>query len=269
MRVTLTLTAWSIAFVSASFVHGEDTSGQRIEVSDLKELDFPPGGTLHMTNANGEITIEGWDQPGMEITVIKTTKNVLDLKSKDAAKDKGIDTKAGTGPGRPPNSADNPSETAAPGSVVPANIKRELDAMKIATERKGDEVLVSTTYPKHEFFARPFFGQAYVDVEYRIKIPRAARVNIDQYSGETHIENISGELRVTDKRGEITVREPPDGQYEIHARSVFGDVTSDFAGDEQRKKLVGRAYALKSSSTTPQKMFLHIGYGDILILKIH
>ncbi len=121
----------SILLLAAGLVRAEDMSAQRLEISNTQSLDFPAGGVLHMTNAIGEITVEGWDQPGMEITVIKSSKNVVDDKERNHDK---------------------------------AAYTKELDAMKVTAERKGDEVLVSTSYPKHEVFARPFFGRAYVDV---------------------------------------------------------------------------------------------------------
>src|SRR5215471_11888363 len=35
---------------------------------------FPPGGTLHLSKSIGELTIEGWDEPAVEITTIKSVK---------------------------------------------------------------------------------------------------------------------------------------------------------------------------------------------------
>lgn len=42
------------------------------EVSNTERMEFPPAGTLRFVNSNGELTVEGWDQPGVEITTIKS-----------------------------------------------------------------------------------------------------------------------------------------------------------------------------------------------------
>jgi hypothetical protein len=42
--------------------------------SRTEHMDFPAGGTLRLQNSVGELVVEGWDQPGVEIT---TTKSAL------------------------------------------------------------------------------------------------------------------------------------------------------------------------------------------------
>jgi hypothetical protein len=36
-----------------------------------ERFDFPPGGVLHLNHSDGELTIQGWDRPEVEITTIK------------------------------------------------------------------------------------------------------------------------------------------------------------------------------------------------------
>jgi hypothetical protein len=47
------------------------------DVTKTERLDFPSGGTLHLKNSIGELTVEGWDQPGIEITTIKSPRNPM------------------------------------------------------------------------------------------------------------------------------------------------------------------------------------------------
>jgi hypothetical protein len=208
----------------------ENRVPEKVQVSNTERSDFPPGGTLHLRNSIGELTIEGWDQPGLEINTIKSSKYAMEGQERDKA-------------------------------------NKILDNVKITTERKGDEVTVSTSFPEHGKFARLFVGRTDFDLEYRIKVPRNARLVIDHDIGEIHIDNVGGEIHATDYMGEITVR-VPDGQYAIDAISKLGAVESDFPGNERGTKFFGHTF-LESAPTPVQKMFLRIRYGDIIILKMH
>jgi hypothetical protein len=218
---------------------GPQPAPQKVEVTDTQRSDFPSGGTLHLKNSTGELTIESWDQPGLEMTTIKSSKVAVEGHEREKA-------------------------------------VKLLDRVKITTERKGDEMTISTDFPKHGKVARPFVGKTDFDLEYRIKVPRNARLTIQHDMGEVHIDDIGGELHATDHMGLITVR-VPDGQYAIDARSKLGAVESDFPGNEQRKNFFGHAFlsgavAERPSASDPaaaQKMFLRIGYGDIIIERLH
>ena len=47
------------------------------DLTKTERLDFPAGGTLHLKNSIGELTVEGWDQPGIEITTIKSPRKPM------------------------------------------------------------------------------------------------------------------------------------------------------------------------------------------------
>lgn len=203
---------------------------EKISVTHTDTAEFPPGGVLRMPNAVGELTITGWDQPGLEITTIKSTKTAVLPKDRDRA-------------------------------------GKLLDSVKVTTERKGDEVTVATAFPKHSKIARPFLGMTDFDMEYRIHVPRSARLDVKSVMGEIHIEAVSGEIHAQENLGEITVR-LPGGMYSIDAKAKLGAVNSDFPGDMQRVKWFGESFRGNSSGAV-QNLFLRALYGDILILKIH
>lgn len=211
-------------------VRAKDPAPQKVQVSNTEHSDFPSGGTLHLKNSIGELTIEGWDQPSLEVTTIKSSKVAVE----GAERDKAV---------------------------------KLLDSVKIATERKGDEVTVSTDFPKHRKIARFFVGMTDFDLEYRIKVPRNAHLTIDHDIGEVHIDNVTGEIHATDAMGLISVR-VPDGQYAIDAKSKLGAVDCDFAGSEKGTKWFGHTF-LGDTPAAPQKLFLRIRYGDIVILRMH
>jgi hypothetical protein len=211
--------------------HPEHTgAAQKVAVTKTEHADFPAGGTLHLKNSVGDLTIEGWDEPGMEITTIKSSKVAVEGMEKDKA-------------------------------------VKLLDSVKITTERKGDEVIVSTAFPKHGKIARPFQGFTDFDLEYVIKVPRAAKVTVEHTMGEVHIDEIGGEIHAIDGMGLIGVR-VPDGQYAIDAMTKIGAVNSDFPGTEQSRKWIGQTF-LGDAKTAPQKLFLRIKYGDIIVMRMH
>jgi len=190
------------------------------EVSDTQRIDFPSGGTLRVRNSVGELTIEGWDQPGVEITTVKRSLNT-----------------AG-----------------------------QLDRVRIAAARKGDEIVVTTELPKHRILVRPFRGTSDFYLEYRIKAPRNARLTVDHDNGEVHISGVTGDIHTTDRMGQITLQLPAEGQYAIDAKSTLGTIDSDFPGNESRKLKFGHSFVHEASSSS-QKLYLRIGFGDITILK--
>jgi hypothetical protein len=220
--------------------------GEKVVVTKTETADFPTGGLLRMKNAVGELTITGWDQPGFEMTIIKSTKTAVSTKTGDT-KDRDASNKL-------------------------------LENVKVTTERKGDELTISSAFPKHSKLARPFVGITDFDLEYRIHVPRAARLDVEEYMGEVHLENTTGDIRAVEGLGEITVR-VPEGMYAIDARSKLGAVNSDFAGNGRQLKWwvvrwPGQAFtsspgAAGSAPASAQKMFLRTSYGDIVILKIH
>jgi hypothetical protein len=215
--------------------------GEKVVLTKTETADFPTGGLLRMKNAVGELTITGWDQPGFEMTIIKSTKTAVEAKDRDQA-------------------------------------TKLLESVKITTERKGDELAISSAFPKHSKLARPFVGITDFDLEYRIHVPRAARLDVEEYMGEVHLENTAGDIRAVEGLGEITVR-VPEGMYAIDARSKLGAVNSDFAGNGRQLKWwvvkwPGQAFtsspgAAASAPASAQKMFLRASYGDIVILKVH
>lgn len=211
------------------------TLGDKIVVTKTESVDFPTAGLLHMPNAIGIVTITGWDEAKLEMTTIKSTKTAVDPKDHDQA-------------------------------------AKLIDNVKIATEGKGGEVTVATSYPKHSKLARPFVGMTDFDLEYRIHVPRAARLDIGEAEGEINIEDIHGDLHVIEGLGQINVR-VPEGSYSIDARVKTGAVNSDFAGNDRTLKLwfiprPGQAF-MASAANSAQKMFLRVSYGDVVILKMH
>src|SRR5271168_4960062 len=88
----------------------DDVPKQKAIVTNTEHVDLPPGVALHLSNSIGQLTIEAWDQPGVEIATIKSSKVELDPKERERA-------------------------------------VQELGRVKITSERHGDELVINSQYP--------------------------------------------------------------------------------------------------------------------------
>lgn len=52
-------------------VLADDESQHFVQVTKTERLDFPSGGLLRLKNSIGQVTVEGWDRPDVELTTTK------------------------------------------------------------------------------------------------------------------------------------------------------------------------------------------------------
>jgi len=223
----------AIGFTLSWLLPAGDEPKQKVQVTKTERMDLVSSGTLRLENSIGELTVEGWDQPEVEITTIKSSK-------------------------------------VAYGSRDRENASRKLDRVRITAERRGEDIVITTAFPRYRTMPPPLFwrGGGDFDLEYHIHVPRNARLVVDHDAGEVHVDHVSGAIDVTVLRGEITLSLPPEGQYDIHARSDLGSVTSDFPGRAKRRPwLLGHQFTGDPSAGS-QKLRLRVGLGDIVILKM-
>jgi hypothetical protein len=213
-------------------VLADDEFRQAVQIAKTEHVDFPPGGTVRLKNSTGELTIEAWDQAGVEITTVKSTKAAYTPAEREKA-------------------------------------SHNLDKVKITTERRGGELVITTDFPRHREFPPPSpFGRATnFNLEYHIKVPRDARLVVDHDVGDVHFDAVTGDIHANALQGSITLHLPEEGQYAIDAKSDIGSVNSDFPGSAKRRFwLVGHQFM--RTSQAPHKLYLRAGFGDIIILKI-
>jgi hypothetical protein len=205
----------------AACLLADDTTSQNIQLGKTEKFDFPANGTLRVENSTGELTIEGWDQPGVEIST--------------------------TASGKDP------------------------DGVKISAKRNGDELVVTTEYPHHRAFpwVSPLSVVTNFTLDYRIRVPRNAKLIVRHDDGGVHIEDVAGNIQVAARQGVITLRMTSDTGPNIDARSRVGSVNSDFTGAETHHPLPFGHQLEEGSSAASQNLHLRIGYGDIIILKAH
>jgi hypothetical protein len=218
----------------ACLLLGDDEARQKVQVSKTEKMDFPANGTLRLENSTGDLTIEGWDQPGVEITTIKSSKAEYLAGDRDKA-------------------------------------TKDLDRVQVSTKRNGDELVITTDYPHHRAFPYVFSLSTVTnfDLEYVIKVPRSARLIVRHEDGEVHVDDVRGNILATARQGLIALRLVTDMPPAIDARSYIGAVNSDFAGKETLQPPHFGHKFVEGSASARQTLHLKIGYGDIIILKAH
>lgn len=137
----------------------------------------------------------------------------------------------------------------------------------ISTMAREANAVVITLGREHHGIFHPTPDGDDVDREYSIKVPRAARLEIDHDHGEVNITGVTGDIRAASRYGPILLRLPADGHYAIDAHCGIGTVYSDFAGEAHRRHLFGASFA--SETEAKQKLDLKVGMGDIMILKMN
>ena len=221
-RMTIRILA-VLGFGAGCLLLAADEPKQQVQVSKTERIDFPPGGTLRLTKSTGVLTVEAWDRPDVEITTIKSTKAAYDAGGRERA-------------------------------------KHELNKVRVAAERHGDELVVTTDFPRHRAISR-------FDLEYHIKAPSTARIIASHDVGDVNIDGLVGDIQVTLLQGEIMLHLPEDGEYNINAKSQFGNVNSDFPGPEKRRWWLLGHRSVNENSQAAHKLTLRVGFGDIVILK--
>jgi hypothetical protein len=223
----------AISLGAGCLLFAADEPKEKIQVSKTEHFDFPSDGMLRFKHSVGVLTVEAWDQPGVEFTTIRTTKAQFDAGER-------------------------------------ARGTRQLEKVKVATERHGDELVVTTEFPAHRPFGLPYplSGNTGFDLEYRIKAPANTRIVADHSLGQVNIDGLVGDVQVSLAQGEILLHLPEDQQYRIKARSGSGSVNSDFSAPEKRNWWPLGHSSVNEKSAAPHKLDLKVKFGDIVILRI-
>jgi hypothetical protein len=206
-----------------------DVSIQRPEqVSHTESVSFAPGGTIRFDKSFGDLYVEGWDQPQVEMTLIKSFQDY------DA----------------------------------PKNVTERLERVKFTTEHpSATELVIGTNIPSHSFFRHPFGGKGPVDVRYELRVPRDSHLVIHHGGGNILIGNVVGNIEATNREGDIELMLPDPGPYAIDAKSKMGTVISDFAGKAHVRYFIGEQFA-GVDANSPHKIFLRVGFGGITIKEV-
>jgi hypothetical protein len=172
-------------------------------VSNTESVSFAPGGTIRFDNSFGDLYLEGWDQPRVEMTLIKSFDDY----------------------------------------VPPKNATELLERVKFTTEHpSANELVIGTTIPSRSFFRHPFGGRGPVNVRYELRVPHDSHLVIHHGGGNILIGNVTAGIEATNREGDIVLMLPP-GPYAIDAKSKMGTVISDLPGKAHVRYFIGERFA--------------------------
>ncbi len=197
---------------------------------NTEHVDFAPDGVIHLNTTSGNLFVEAWDQPGVEITTTKSTRSAYQASQQALA-------------------------------------TQCLEGVKVVTERRSDtELTISTMAPKRGFFSR-VFGKCGVQVEQQIRAPRDSRLVIQHGAGYVLVSRMAGEIEATSHSGDIMLMLPDPGPYSIDAKSKMGSVSSDFAGTSHRKNLLSEQFT-SANPAQSRRIYLRMSLGGITIKEL-
>jgi hypothetical protein len=194
-------------------------------------MELPPGSALRLANSSGEVGIEAWDQPAVEIVLTRTSFR-----------------------------HDNPKEQEL--------AKESLGHIRL-TLKKNDhgDVEAVTAIPSRQKLLGLVPGFHDFHLYYRIRAPRDAKLIIDHRMGTVTVSGIGGDIEAHVHAGDIVAQLPGSERYALDAKVRLGDVYSDFEGSNGSSYLIGQRFAA-APQPPAHRIFLRVGVGGISIQRL-
>jgi hypothetical protein len=212
---------------------GEGGLKQPPQKTTTERVNFAPGGTIRIEGSYGDLNVDGWDRPEVEVTVIKT----LPYGHKAKQPDQGAS---------------------------------DLDRVRIVIEHKSPpELTISTALPaRHLPWTPPFTRHTTSGVmpQYEIHVPRDSRLDIHHGTGYVSVNGVAGDIDASVGRGDILLWLPP-GSYALDARTKFGIVSSDLEGAAHNRHLIGESFTAVNPPPS-HRLHLRMGFGGITLKEI-
>ncbi len=181
----------TLAFLWALCVLGDSARADEFSQVYRYSVRMFSYGLLTIDTRVGDIHIEGWDEPRLEIEAEK----VVCAKSEKAA-------------------------------------KPLYERLQIQLEGEDKHVVLRTLYPPRRLW-RPFRGESKLFVNYRIRIPFDANLNLKCVDGDVAIRGVAGAQQVRINYGNVEISVPEVHRLRsLSARSFLGYVQSNLHGEE-------------------------------------
>jgi hypothetical protein len=213
-------------------LHGEQEFKQT-QVTNTERLNFEPGGTIRVNHSYGDLRVEGWDQPEVEITLTKSLNRFGASTTQDQDKNR-------------------------------------MESIHVTTDHGSPTELTIATMiaSRHSKWSPPLprTTTAGVDLEYEIHVPRDSKLVIHHGTGSVSVTGVAGDIEATVGRGDIVLLLLP-GSYSVDAKTRFGPVLSEFEGAALNQYLIGQ-YFTRTSPPPSHRLYLRMGFGGITIKEI-
>jgi hypothetical protein len=208
-----------------------DLSKETLSAAHTERFNVPVAGTIRLENSFGQVDIDGWDRPEVELTVIRSSERLYSANER-------------------------------------AEAQRRMDRVQVAAKQEGNDVVISTAYPPRNGFMHPLSRRSDIQIAYRMKAPRGSKVIVDHNSGGVNVFDINGDIHATVINGQITLGLEADRPYAIDAQSKIGGVYSDFEGRDRPRHVLGEEFGSQSAASAAN-LYLRVRIGDIIITKLH
>ena len=223
--------AFAISLLGVALPAAEQGSPQPFTETSTDRVNFAPGGTIRFVKSFGYLDIEAWEEPAVEVTVIKSTDSYYEPARREQA--------AG-----------------------------RLNRVRVAVDRRSDTELAITTTAANRG-GLPLLTKAHggVNLEYRIRVPRDSKLVIRHDSGDIVISDVAGDIDAHSSSGDLIVLLPPQLAYAIDAKTGLGTVTSDFTGTTHHRYLLGEGFGYAGAAAA-KRIHLRVGRGGITIKQV-
>ena len=224
--------AWpALAMAIAAPATAADEPGEPVAVTSTQRVALAAGGTVHIDETWGELSIEGWDEPAVEVVTTRRTAK--------------------------PYPAAKAEKTRADLERFGARVEASAsDRVSIVGVSPGGSV------------TKPFGGKSGVRLTYVVRVPRNSRLELDNGAGTVRIADVTGDIAVDSDVGEVTLRVPIEPTTAVEASSGIGDVDVGDAlerqGDLRRRALVGQRFSYQPPRVD-KRITVKLGVGSITI----
>lgn len=203
------------------------------QTTTTEHADFAPGGLIHINGSYGDLNVEAWDRPEIEVDVIKSLPYGYKPKQPDQA-------------------------------------AVRLDGIHIVIERTtpAEAAITTSLLERRPAWIPPFTRHTTggVSIEYEIHVPRDSRLAIHHGTGSVSVSGVAGDIDARVGRGDILLWLAA-GSYSLDARTKFGLVSSDLEGSAHNKHLIGESFT-QANPPPAHRLHLRMGFGGITLKEI-
>src|SRR5579871_2743426 len=155
-----------IAIVLSLSLQADDRSKATLGATHTDRFQAPASVSIRLENSFGEVDIDGWERPEVEVTITRSTERLVDSKQH-------------------------------------AEAQRRLDCVQVTAKQDGNDVVISTAYPARNAVLHPLSRRSDIGIVYSIKAPRDSKLIVDHKSGGLNVSGISGDIHATLINGQI------------------------------------------------------------------
>ncbi len=217
-----------LALIVCAVPANAKTPLQPVDVKTVQSADYTAGETVRITGTAGELNVETWDQPRVEVTL--TRSDYADAKDRD-------------------------------------ELKKKLERITVTVEKKDGAIDIQLNVPKRRFWARWLYGKTDATLTCLVRAPRDAKLVVRHQNGSVLVYGSNADIDASAHFGDIVLQLADPGQYAIDAKVRTGSVYSDYPGNSHGRVTLGENYRSEAGEGA-HKVRLRVAIGGISIVKM-